>query len=352
MLNTDINQNPAEIGLPPTKTTENSPLNPGWENAIQQYGQHKDPPSAAIFNAAFISKSSDSQESILLARAINTGESIKKGVPDLNFLMVCAMDHSGNIRRLNDLVLPMENGVINWEDNRVWQSGNQIILGATAIVSDDKLSKPCPAIVVARIKDGNLEAAENPKVFQNLVGKNVVPLEDGFLCRLDGNSHALNKYDFEGNLIKTIDFSKFSHIKWLNKKIGATARPIELADHRKILLIHGIQGYSPGIDGTPKDDIYSLGIAVLDKNWRILAVDPEPILKRSDFLENLKTEFDRDPHKEVIYLCDYQQNGDILTLPVNVGDRITVFTHISFMQLLDRAENILLGQHSSPLFLF
>lgn len=336
--------------LSPTILTENSPLNHNWQDALQQFGFYKPAPFATIFNAVFISN--NFPEKILVARAINTGESIKEGVPDRNFHLVCAMDPAGNFRRLHDLALPTNGNVVNWEDIRIWQSGGRTTLGITAVFFNGGLYKPCSALVQVGFKDDNLEVIGNPEVFENLAGKNVVPLEDGFMCRLEGYPHTLYRYDLKGKLLNTIDFSEFNQIPWLSKKIGTTARPIEVADHFKILLIHGIQGYSNGIDGTFKDDIYSLGIALLGENWQVLAVDTEPILKRSHFLNNLRLEFDRYPHKEVVYLCDYQQNGDVITLPVGVGDRLTVFTHILFSQLLVRARNILSGQQSSPLFLF
>lgn len=354
MSNTDADhQGAVEMALSPNISTENSPLHDDWENALQQFGVSKTIPSAAIFNAVFIPHLLP--ERILLTRA-TTGENIEKikeGVPDHNFLLVCVMDSTGNFRRLNDLVLPNNGNVVNWEDVRVWQSyGGQVTLGITAIISDGESYRPCPALVKVGFKNDHLEVLGNPKVFKNLAGKNVVPLEDGFICRFDIASHKLYRFDGRGTLLNDIDFSRFNEIPWLSKKVGTTARPIELADHRKILLIHGIQGYSDGVDGTFKDDIYSLGIAVLDENWQVLAVDSEPILKRSHFLKNLRPEFDRDPHKEVVYLCDWQLNENIMTLPVNVGDRLTVFTHIYFSQLLDQAKNILSEHQSSPLFLF
>lgn len=336
----------------PVRLTENSALNHGWADALQQFGSPKPTPSSAIFNAVFIPHS---PETILVARAINTGNNIEKGVPDRNFHLVCAMDPTGNFRRLNDLTLPDKGNIVNWEDARVWprpDDTTDTTLGITAVILNDGLYKPCPALIEVGFKDGNLEALGKSKVFENLAGKNVVPLEGGFMCRLDGNSHTLYRYDLDGKLLNTIDFSKFANIPWVSKKVGTTARPIELADHRKVLLIHGIQGYSNGIDGTLKDDIYSLGIALLDEDWQVLAVDREPILKRSHFLKNLRTEFDRDPHKEVVYLCDYQIKGDVITLPVNVGDKVTVFTRTLFSQLLVRAENTLSGEQSSPLILF
>ena len=181
----------------------------------------------------------------------------------------------------------------------------------------------------------------DPEVFKNITGKNVIPLGNGIIYRPDGVSHQLHYLDSQGGLLEIIDFSNFRNIEWLSKKMGAVARPIELENGFKLLFIHGIRG-GRGIDGNPKDDIYAIGIAVLDEMWRVKAVDKEPLLKRGDFLGNLQPNEDLRPEKEVVYLCDFTERRNGLILPVNVGDRITVFTRISYSQLRARIKNLLL----------
>lgn len=140
--------------------------------------------------------------------------------------------------------------------------------------------------------------------------------------------------------MKIIDFSNFRDIEWLSKKMGAAVRPIELEDGFKLLLIHGIRE-GRGVDGSIKDDIYAIGIAVLDNNWKVVAVDKKPLLEREDFIVNLQPDEDLRPEKEVVYLCDFTKTKDDLILPVNVGDRITVFKHIPYPQLRTRIKNLL-----------
>ncbi len=273
----------------------------------------------------------------LLSRAVDI-RNVREGEPDRNFLHVCVTDSSGNRQRLKDLELPVGGKIVNWEDPRVGANG---ILGFTVVFHEGDTYNPHPAFVKVEIEDGNLKVVGDPKIFENIIGKNVIPLENGFIYRPDGVSHQLHHLDPQGELLRIIDFSNFRDIEWLSKKMGAAVRPIELEDGLKLLLIHGIRE-GRGIDGSIKDYIYAIGIAVLDENWQVVAVDKKPLLEREDFLGNLQPDEDLRPEKEVVYLCDFTKRKDDLILPVNVGDRITVFKHISYPQLRARIKNLFL----------
>jgi hypothetical protein len=310
-----------------------------WEvfGALQEFNKPQ-PISLnwAIYNTIFMRVPGISG-TISLSRAVDMRK-IKEGEPDWNTLVVCFTDPSGNSQRLNDLDLPVDE-IGNWEDLRVGANGK---LGLTAVSHDGGEYCPHPALVEVGIKDGNLKVVGAPKIFKNLTGKNVIPLENGFIYRPDGVSHELHYIDPQGKLLKIIDFSNFRNIEWLSKKMGATARPIKLEDGLMLLLIHGIRE-GMGIDGKSKNVIYTIGIAVLDELWNVMAVDNEPLLERKDFLGNLQLNEDLHPEKEVVYLCDYMKGKYVLslTLPVNVGDRKTVFTRISDRQLRARIKNLL-----------
>ena len=308
-----------------------------WEvfDALQEFNKPQ-PISLnwAIYNTISI-PAPELNGTISISRAVDMRK-IKEREPDWNTLVVCFTDPSGNHRRLNDLDLHVDK-IDNWEDPRVGANGK---LGLTAVSHDGGEYYPHPALVEVGIKDGNLKVVGEPKIFKNLTGKNVIPLENGFIYRPDGISHQLHYLDHQGKLLKIIDFSNFRNIEWLSKKMGATARPIELEDGLKLLLIHGIRE-GMGIDGKPKNDIYAIGIAVLDETWHVKAVDNKPLLVRRDFLGNLQLNEDLHPEKEAVYLCHFKKGIYGLTLPVNVGDRITVFTPISDRQLRARIKNLL-----------
>ena len=274
---------------------------------------------------------------IFLSRAVDV-RNVREGEPDRNSLHVYVIDPSGNRQRLKDLELPVDDEIVNWEDPRIGANGT---LGFTAVIREGDKYNPHPALVKVGIKDGHLEVVGTPKIFENITGKNVIPFENGIIYRPDGASHQLHYLDHQEGLLEIIDFSNFRNIEWLSKKMGAAARPIKLEDDLRLLLIHGVQG-GRGIDGRIKDDIYTIGIAVIDEMWRVRAVDKKPLLGRGDFLGNLQPNEDLRPEKEVVYLCDFIGRKDGLTLPVNVGDRITVFTHISNSVLRARIKNLLL----------
>lgn len=290
----------------------------------------------AIFNAAFI-PAPELPGTIVLSRAVYIGN-VRKGEPDRNVLPVCVIDQRGNRQRLRDLDLPINDILVNWEDGRI---GPNRTLGFTVVIQDGDKYSSHPALVNVGIEDGNLKVIGDPKIFENLTGKNVIPLKDGFIYRPEDVSHQLHHLDLQGELLRIIDFSNFKNIEWLSKKMGAVARPIELGDDLKLLFVHGVRGNRIGIDGSIKDDIYALGLALADKNWHLLAVDQKPLLERKDFLGNLHPDEDLDPYKEVVYLCDFRKGKDGLILPVTVGDRITAFTHISYSRLRARIKNLL-----------
>lgn len=293
-------------------------------------------PDWAIYNTVSI-PAPEIPGTIFLSRAVDM-RNIREEKPDRNSLQVCVTDPYGNRQRLKDLELPVDDEIVNWEDPRVGANGT---LGFTVVFREGDKYNPHPALVKVEVEDGNLKVVGAPKIFKNIIGKNVIPLENGIIYRPDGISHQLHYLDPQGKLLRIIDFSNFRNIEWLSKKMGTVARPIELEDGLKLLLIHGVRG-GRGIDGSIKDDIYTIGIAVLDEMWNVKAVDKKPLLERGDFLGNLQPNEDLRPEKEVVYLCDFTKRKDGLILPVNVGDRITVFMHISSSQLRTRIKNLLL----------
>lgn len=325
-----------------------------WEvlGALQVLGEAQPiSPTWAIFNTAMIPAPEFSPSaSIIISRAVYIPD-IREGEPDRNSLHVCLKDlNGGNVQRLPNLALPVDKRIVNWEDARVGPNGRR--LGFTVVLSEDGKYSPHPSLVDVKIKDGSLKVVGDPRIFGNLIGKNVIPLEDGFIYRPEAFTHELHYLNSQGELLKPIDFSDFKDIPWLSKKMGAVAKPMELEDGNKLLFIHGVRGNQIGIDGKFKDDIYAIGLAMLDKNWQVLNVDREPLLERKDFLANLNPSMDLNPRKEVTYLCDINyiregKNG--LILPVNVGDRITVFMYLSYAQLKPRITNLLLPRFSPAL---
>ncbi len=311
--------------------------------ALQEFGIPETiSPDWAIFNTVIVPKPESPdpklpEPMLLLSRAVHI-ESVVEGEPDRNVLYVCVADQSGKPReRLPDLSLPTDERIVNWEDPRI---GPDQTLGFTVVTRKGDNYHPHPALVkVGLDENGHLEVVGDLQIFEDIRGKNVIPLEDGFIYRPEGALHQLHYLDSKG-LKEIINFSEFKNIEWISKKMGAVARPIELEDGNKLLLIHGVRG-GRGIDGTIKDSVYSIGIAVLDKGWNVLAVDKEPLLQRKDFLENLEPSKDLNPRKEVVYLCDFFEDGDDLILPVNVGDRITVFTRVKTSDLKARAESLI-----------
>lgn len=310
---------------------------------IQEEGKpnqlHKD---WAIFNLAIIPTGDGD---IYIFRAVHA-PSIQEGVPDTNVLVVCRRRAGGSLERLEDLDLPTGTGdgeIFNWEDPRVWmRDGARAILGLTAVASgveDGKVFfKPHPALVEVTIGKGRLEV-ENVQVFKN-IGKNIVPLGDKLIYHPELNTHSLHLLakpeSSKLETIKEIDFSSYSNIEWLRKKVGAVARPIRVGENLNLLPIHGVHE-GIGLDGTEKDDIYAVGFALVDDDFAVLAVSGKPVWTRKDFIVNLPLSGDlRKEKKEVVYLDDWQETGGMYRFPINVGDRVTVVTEASISFLTSR----------------
>ena len=135
--------------------------------------------------------------------------------------------------------------------------------------------------------------------------------------------------------VGVVDFRDFSDIKRGRKKIGVVTRRIPMGDGLYMLPVHGVS------ESSEFDDIYSVGLSVVDENWKVLAVDPEPLIKRDRYPGNLPRREDLDPRKDVVYASDFRERDGKITFLVNVGDRITVFTDFLKSYLENRSRNFL-----------
>lgn len=325
---TDVSQEESVVEHRP------SPPNEAVFNSLQEHNVSRELSSDwAIFNTAALAN-------VFLTRAIYLPD-VQEEVPDRNVIVACVKDEKGQWKRFSDLNLPTNGKVFNWEDPR---AGSNSTIGMTAVCQENDGSYTShPALIEVEI-EGNEVKVGKTRIFDEK-GKNVLPLEDNtFLYRPEGETHKLHlvKPDYTDhlNVIKEIDFSAFSNINWMRKKIGLVARPLDLKDDRKLFFIHGVRE-GTGLDGKDKDDIYAIGIALMDKNWNVLAVDSAPLFERKDFVNNLPLKEDLNPKKEVVYLCDYQEAGEDIIFPVNVGERIIVFTHYPKASAIERALGLL-----------
>jgi len=314
------------------------------DEVVFSYLAHKDKapqldPHWAVFNSAFFGN-------FVISRAVHI-PSIQEDVPDANVLVVVRETGEGKFIRLADLNLPVgtsDKDVFNWEDPRIWDLNSQgeqrASLGLTAVRREKNKFVPHPALVEISLVNGDLQIGTTT-VFDE-IGKNIIPIEDKLIYRPESKSHSFHllvKPTAENKLalIKEIDFSNYSQVGWMEKKVGTVARPIDIDENLRLLPIHGVRR-GMGIDGEPKEDIYSLGFAIIDYDWNIQAVGAEPFWKREDFLTNLPLGqgLNGDRKKEVVYLGDWVRRGETFEFPLNVGDRITVRERKKLSQLLNQ----------------
>lgn len=304
-------------------------------------------PDWAVFNTAVIDAGGIGK--FYISRAVHI-PSLQVDVPDANVLVVVREQEKGKFERLSDLNLPTgvdEGDIFNWEDPRVWVHSEggvtKALLGLTAVRREQNKFVPHPALVEVSVEDGNLKVGETT-VF-NEVGKNIVPLGDELLYRPEQDNHSLHLLtkptaEHELALIKKVDFSAYSGVDWLRKKVGTVARPIDIGENLRLLPIHGVRD-GEGIDGELKKYIYAVGFAIIDNEWNIQAVSAEPLWTRKDFLLELPLgQGLNGDEKEVVYLEDrYSEDkgegeDETFAFPLNIGDRLTVIDTKTRSELL------------------
>ena len=291
-------------------------------------------PDWAIFNSAvYHTREAD----YFIARAVYRPD-VSPGVPDRNVLVVVKSNRNGVFERQLDFNLPIgeqDGEVMNWEDPRI--DGD--IMGLTAVCKEGSSYVAYPALVKIRVNGQGIEAQSKPVILRQDRGKNVVPAGDEFVYRREGDWHMLRRGLISQNgtfeEVGVVDFRDFSDIKWGRKKIGVVTRRIPIGDGLYMLPIHGVS------ESTEFDDIYSVGLSVVDENWKVLAVDPEPLIKRDHYSVNLPKHEDLDSRKDVVYASDFRERDGKITFLVNVGDRITVLTDFWKSYLESRSRNFL-----------
>ena len=291
-------------------------------------------PCWAIFNSAvYPTREAD----YFIARAVYRPD-VFPGIPDRNVLVVVKSNSNGVFERQPDFNLPVgeaEGEVMNWEDPRI--DGD--IIGLTAVCKEGSSYVAYPALVKISVNGHGIEAQSKPVILRQDRGKNVVPAGNEFVYRREGDWHMLRRGLIGQNgtfeEVGVVDFRDFSDISWGRKKIGVVTRRIPIGDGLYMLPVHGVS------ESSEFDDIYSVGLSVVDEDWKVLAVDPEPLIKRDRYPGNLPRGEDLDPRKDVVYASDFRERDGKITFLVNVGDRITVFTDFWKSYLESRSRNFL-----------
>lgn len=311
-----------------------SPTDEAVFNSFQEINKPRDlDPNWALFNSAVYSTV---DADYFIARAVYRRD-VFRGIPDRNILVVVKSNRNGVLERQPDFNLPVgeaEGEVMNWEDPRI--DGD--IMGLTAVCKEGSSYVTYPALVKISVNGHGIEAQSEPVILRQYRGKNVVTDGD-IVYRREGESHILRRGRVgPGSTLDEVgkvDFRDFSDIKWGTKKIGVVSRRIPMGDGLYILPIHGVS------KSREFDHVYSIGLSVVDENWKVLAVDPKPLIERGHYLGNLPRSEDLNPEKDVVYLLHFIERGARITALVNVGDRINVFTNFWKSYLENRSRNFL-----------
>lgn len=312
-----------------------SPPNEVVFNSFQQMNKPKVlDPDWAIFNSAvYPTREAD----YFIARAVYRPD-VSQGIPDRNVLVVVKSYRNGSFERQSDFYLPFgekDGEVMNWEDPRI--HGN--MMGLTAVCREGSSYVAYPALVEIGANGHGMEAQSHLVIFRQDRGKNVVPAGNEFIYRREGDRHMLRRGRIGQNgtfeEVGVVDFRDFSDISWCRKKIGVVTRRIPMGDGLYMLPIHGVS------ESSEFDDKYSVGLSIVDERWKVLAVEPEPLIEREHFTGSLPRSEDLNPRKDVVYVSDFMARYGMVTFPVNVGDRITVFTDFLKSYLESRSRNFL-----------
>ena len=312
-----------------------SPPDAAVFNSFQKFNKRSFvDPDWAIFNSA-VYPTEDAD--YIVSRAVYRGD-VCQGAPDRNVLVVIKSDRNGVFERQPDFNLPVgekDGEVVNWEDPRI--DGD--MMGLTAVCKEGSFYVAYPALVKISVNGHGIEAQSKPVILRQDRGKNVVPTGDEFVYRRVGDWHMLRRGRIGQNStfeeVGVVDFRDFSNTSWGRKKIGVVTRRIPMGDGLYMLPIHGVS------ESSEFDDIYTLVLSVVDKDWKVLAADPEPLIKRDHYLGNLPRFEDLNPRKDVVYAGDFIERGGRITFLVTAGDRITTFTPFLKSYLEKRTRNFL-----------
>lgn len=267
------------------------------------------------------------------------------GEPDTGILKLFEVSKDGALLREKTIWKPVYEG-INLEDPRVLElSHENLVIGLTALVKTKKQQHehvPFPAII--KIDSQRLWKEELPAFLMIDTfgsGKDVTPIDNNtYFFRPDSIEyyHKLLVFSLHNQTAQRLGDIEFpTDITWTSWRIGTTIPPIWVTRNEAIFIIHGIQLQM--INGV-QTYIYSIGKAKLTRNENTFTVmvGKDPIITPDDFLDNNGIPLVQELHadKRVVYSCGgvvHQDNPDLLSLYVNVGDRATFEVELSIKEL-------------------
>jgi predicted GH43/DUF377 family glycosyl hydrolase len=266
------------------------------------------------------------------------------GEPDTGTLKLFELDKNGDILQERTIWKPVHSG-ISLEDPRVLKvEDNNLVIGMTAVLRNKK-GKPVPFPAIVKIDSHD---SWNNKLPPFLVietfgpGKNVTPIDTfTYMFRPEKQEyfHKILVFSLHKQVPKKLSDIIFpTDLSWATWRIGTTMPPIWISENESLFIIHGIT--IQNINGMNKY-IYSLGRAKLTRsgNKFEVTVAKEPILTPDNFLNKDGSQLVPDLHPElrrVVYSCGgivKNDEEDILSLYVNVGDRATFEVQYSIDEL-------------------
>ena len=267
------------------------------------------------------------------------------GEPDTGILKLFEVSKDGALLREKTIWKPVFEG-INLEDPRVLElSHENLVIGLTALVrtkNEQHEYIPFPAII--KIDSQRLWKEELPAFLMIDTfgaGKDVTPIDNNtYFFRPDSIEyyHKLLVFSLHNQTAQKLSELEFpTDIQWASWRIGTAVPPIWLTATEAIFIIHGIQLQM--INGI-QTYVYSIGKAKLTRNKDkfTVTVGKDPIITPDDFLDSNGNPLVQELHvdKKVVYSCGgviHEDNPDVLSLYVNVGDRTTFEVELSISEL-------------------